>query len=545
VNSASRLLEILDRQCGEWASLIREAQVDLQKSGRTIKYLQPAEDAVVTVEATDLPGGVMLSLGFPFPLASAPASSVTQDFGAAFAVDIRRTGAQVAAFQHELLADAVAKQGRSLNWREVASLADFRERAKGVLDEPRQLAVFADQFTYLGDAIQHLAEWDALSSAVTARESVATSCIAALRGMLGFDICDAREALSGVDPDDGLGVLLVIPCWVDSHWPGIVDVMLTALESHPRSAVIVPGSNLIVEKSGRTVVVHHLAIADYRLSDLPVEQSMPLALGEFQECPWPMPAPQRRDPAGAVLIAPFSSHHAKNLTAVQLTPLVARLREVGVERVLVVSGDPRDTTAAAEFDLLTASLQGAETISPDLAEAIELVASVRFVVAADSSLAHAARRLNTPSVTIYNEPYWDGDSMLGLLHRSVVGFGTANPTHHHLVTSGNFGALTPTQCETITWLAAHSVGAIALPPQTARACREFAALTREGDALQIVDAHENVQRQARACGTEWLAADLPLRRLLRPFTEERSDRMAQWLGALTIASKLGSVSGAR
>ena len=539
--AALKLLDSLDRQSGEWSELIAHARAELRKSKQVVKFLEPTEDVVVTVEAIDRPGTVTLSLGFPFALASKPSKAVQQPTGEAFAIEIRRIGTQVDAFQLDLFDDAVQRSGRVLAWRETSSRLEFLTSASRVLGEARRLAVFADQFTYFGDAIQHRVEWDAFSPIVTALNSIATTCVPSLRGLLGFDQEDSLTALARVDPTDELGVLLVIPSWVDSHWQGIVDLTLAALKAHERSAVLVPGNNLIVTNDGRVVTVTHLARPHFRLSNLPVEQGMSVALEEFGQCDWPSFVAKRRERSGAILIAPFSSHFAKNLSARQLAPLVARLRAEGDERILLVSGDPRDPADAAQFERLRASLEGVDFISPDLSQAIDLIAEARVVVGADSSLAHVARRLDTPSVTIYNEPYWDGESVLGLLHRSVVGFGTANPMHHHLVASGNSYALTPRQCEAICWLAARASGDSELAPQTERACRDFAVIAREGDASQILEQHELLLRQAFVGGAEWLSADLPLRRLTRPFTQERGDDIARWLAQLTMAAKIGLV----
>jgi hypothetical protein len=535
--NAARLLNALDLQSGEWIPLIRQAQADLRAPDRVIKVLRPTGDVVITVEIADHPGAVTLSLGFPFALASTTARTIRQDAHSATAVNIHRTGPQIDRFQRRLLANAVRTRGRSLDWRETSSRAEFRARADEVLDVMHQLAVFADRFMYIGDAIQHLAEWDIFSSVVSARSMVATTRVSSLRGMLGFDYGEALDALVRVERGDAGGVLLVMPCWVDSHWPGIVDVALAALGSHPQSAVLVPGNNLVITNENRAVAVTHLAIDDYRLSDLPVEQSLAPAMSEFRECDWPVPTRQRGDPTDAVVIAPFTSHIAKNLTALQLAPLLARLRDAG-ERVVLVSGNPHDLDAAAEFGLLSATLFGAEPVSLDLAQAVDLIARARFVVAADSSLAHAARRLETPGVTIYNEPYWDGESSLALLHRSVVGFGTANPIHNHLVTGGNSNPLTPAQCEAVVSLVRHAVGETVLALQTEHACRRFAALALKGDAQKIVEAYDRLQREELGPADEWLAADLPLRRLLRPFSKEQHNRMARWLAALTMANKL-------
>lgn len=539
--TVSDLLGSLDRQSREWYLEIQAARDDVRQSSKTIRVLEPAADVVVTIEDVDGPGSAKVSLGFPFALASTNSTAIEQPASDQIAVEIHRTGVQIDALLVDVLDDAVRKSGRELAWRDTSSRTEFRSLASTVLGEARQLAVFADSFTFFGDAIQHRVEWEVFSSHVTARALVATTCIPSLRGLLGYDLQDVSTTLAGVDSSAAQGALLVIPCWVDSHWPGIVAVLMNALETHERSAVLVPGNNLIIRNDGRKVAVTHLAIPHYRLSDMPVEQSMPMALREFKQCAWPTSVSARRNASDPIVLAPFSSHLAKNLTASQLTPLVSRLQADGYQRIVLISGDPRNRRDVAHFEQLKACLEGVESVSPNLAEAIELVGDARIFVGADSSLAHAARRLNTPSVTIYNEPYWDGESALGLLHRSVVGFGTINPSHHHLVTSGNSHPLTSRQCEAVSWLAGYASGDSLLPPRIERACRHFTDLAREGNATQILDWHQRFLLQADGERASWLAADLPLQRLIKPFTLKRSDDMARWLSALTTTAKLGLV----
>jgi len=536
---AARLLDGLEKTYRRRRTDALALADQLGARGRNVLFRQLDPQTLLTVEISGGGHGtVTLALDFPFPIAS---RSIDDRVGPSVEVVLRRVGPSIERLQLLILYTAAARRGWTVEERLVSSPDRFRELVAAALRESRQFTVFADRFTYLGDAVQHLREHDTISSWLPGRRIIAATEVEALRGRMGFGRASAHE-LCASGTGDRRNLLVVAPCYVGSHWRGIVDLSMDTFHKGPDSTILIPGRNAVLSRSGRIVEHVRLVAEDHTLARSPVEPMVDAALEAFRRNPGTPVGPLRRPRRlRRILLAPWASHVAKQLPIGVLTAFVERFARLDLAAELVLlSGDPRDVRQMAEFSSMASALPQVDAIEADIDAAIALVESSGFVVAADSSVSHFARRFGVPCATVYRDGHWDDSSSLSMLHRSVVGFGTTRARQYHLVVPADPARLAPVTTAAIGRLAELSLGGTPLDPAVLVACRTFVVYCGDADAAAVAAGQERLHNSIRSTPGDWLLADLPITRLLRPFKGSQADAVASWLARISIAAKLAT-----
>jgi|GEM_PF-1917439 len=418
----SRLQEEVDRFRGEYRDyVVREL----------------SDDIVIILTSSNRPG-LTFNIGYPFPVYVIADTNEYFSFLQPFReVDVKISvrGNILRDKQRKMLEMSLQDKFEEVTWQSVPSLEDFRKETNHILSESKvnhKPWVYIDNYVFLGDSLTGLYFIDSFQNQYMPEEVRIVSKASRHLNSFYKSFPKDKQTLSEIMNDSEI---FIIADLLDNHFSD--TLFFLKQNKNKRYIILLLSRNLIIRVVGNKCLVFHYEREDVLLRNKNIEDYM-------DECLWPFLAMSRKQynlksdnkEKGSkkikIFINPHSSTILKQIPLSLVLDIVVNVSEVIGASFYISKGvdedhhqwirsfcrkleDERFKKYADSITILSDS--GLD----DLGSQLENIA-VSAALTADTAVSHLLSRLMIPNLTVYNEGFWDGESLQSLSAESPLGF---------------------------------------------------------------------------------------------------------------------------
>lgn len=412
------------------------------------KYVETIDDSWTIVAESDCDekkrGMIHLIEGYPFPLAMTKIRMEENDPFKDWGLTVHLHGKPLHSMFRSRMRDRIKSRfpDYKIDYKDVP-YKEIQRITSPLNENRRTTVVLFDPFRYKGDAFYIGIYFKMLREL---NPSCDIMVVSRNEGNWRLFDCDGIQGLSDV-PNEFLAAVLPVP--IDNQWNEVLRLLPPLLtRTH---LILIPQRNLVIRRGYRARIIeifHARDKEDYNLEfnnistytwyGLHCLLPKPIGLNTSLQFMQKIPPSSLSIDERPVFINPLTSHRLKDLTpelCVGIVNIIKRVFDNKNIRILINAG--ASSKEDKEFaDNLQKFLRYSSNVEiwhgKSMNETINMLSSVRLVVTADTSIAHAAGYKGVPCVAIWNTNRWDNESPLDMIHNSPAGFGCLPPTIHNI-----------------------------------------------------------------------------------------------------------------
>lgn len=436
------LLAAFEDESSIFGETLQRSVLEAAARDRDRSLIEMSAEVIVEVERAD-EACTEISLGFPFPLI---VRQLPSPMAPGHLVSIHLRGGRLRSLQRNLLLQQLDMPAKRLE------IGEFREACASLL-RGRDRVIYVDPYEYLGDSFIGLYFLEQVQAAFgIVHRSIYTRAREHMEFLGGVNSLDPEAVAQAASGD----AVLLMPDLIDVH----LSTTLEVLESVAANAapILLVGRNIAVDPAGRVAYCRDGPDPELRnsnIQDYMDDCLAPYLPGQRRELVYgnPGPAPslpgQRKvdvyaDPAptpirpGAALINPFSSIPQRDQTCAVIRNIVAALREMRYQRVIIsrgVASSSKDVDLCGRLERMLQEEGLTENVElkqfSDLSDMADFVTreAVETAFSPCTSVPHLMTHLPTTIFTTYLTTFWDPTSFQSLSSDSPLGFCRYSPKH--------------------------------------------------------------------------------------------------------------------
>lgn len=402
-----------------------------QKSKKTYKIVELSDTIIMVLNLCDK-RKIILNVGYPFPIFSRDRDDFMNDFAGNVEIKFFIRGEILRKIQRDYLKKVFLDSFLNNKWIIINKIEKFRRLSVHFLKRGKRI-IYVDPYHFIGDAFTGLYFLDKFKTQNKITDIVILSKFFKHLGLFYKSYEKNSYNLKKICVNDSI---IVMPDLIDNHFGESLE-LLECIKGK-NVVVFVPGRNLIISYQKDEINAYHLNEKDVLLRNKNIEDYMDDCLNSFLKNQYRQSRKKINNSSkvdvAKIFVSPYSSDPLKEISVNLFLKIACELSENINVRFIV---SKNNGVSNVKNKWISKFLQKAKVkkykkifrkikfISDkninDLGEKL-LKERVTCALVADTSISHVLSRLMIPNITVYNEHFWDRESMQSLSAESPLGF---------------------------------------------------------------------------------------------------------------------------